>query len=135
MGDTPDLFGGEPVAPKKPRKRKAAGDANPAIVRCIDCYDEHFQKKHGFKPDRRGYGRFAKDLQGFLASWTEQELLEVLHDFFYANDPKVLRSNWTTADFANLAQHLRIRRTSPAPVLDARSANNLDAVRRATGRR
>jgi len=135
MGDTPDLFGGALEQTKKPRKRKAAGEANPAVARCIDHYDAEFQRRHGFKPDRRGYGRFGKDLRDLLETWTEQNVLDMMEDFFYDNDPRVLRGNWSTADFANLAQYLRIKRTSGAPILDARTANNLDAARRATQRR
>lgn len=102
------------------------------VQRVIDRFHDKFLARFGFKPDPRGFGRFAKDVTTLISAWGEDEVVGLIDDFFATRDPRIVRSDYTQAAFLNLAQYLRVRHGN---VRDERTAANVDAAARATGRR
>jgi hypothetical protein len=115
-------------------RKKVDEPTDPAVKHCIDRFHDGFLAKFGFKPDPRHFGRFGKELKPLLAAWGEAEVLGAIDAFFATTDPRIVRSDYTVMAFLGLAQHLRVRRTGRQPA-DERTASNVDAVARATGRR
>lgn len=113
-------------------KPKTAPD--PRIKRLIDAFEAKHVAKHGIKPFDPQYPRFGRTLKDMLASASEGELLELMDDFFASRDLRILGGNWRPADFVYWAPRLRLKRNGMVET-DGRTARNLDAAARATGRR
>lgn len=101
------------------------------VKRCIDAFHVAFLARHGFKPRISG-GKDGALLKQLIATWGEADVLILIGEFFATTDPRVLRSDYTIGAFVSLAQHLKLRQHG---MIDARTAENLDAAARAAGRK
>jgi hypothetical protein len=118
------------VAKKAKAKRPRAENAD-AVQRLETAYAEQFERRWGFKPIRN-YGRERKEL-GELErqeGWGEAAVAELLPVFFSTADRKVTSGSYSLSEFVRTAQYLRQLNRR----LDPRTAENVDAARRAIGR-
>lgn len=120
------LFG-DPVPPVKEKKPKA--ESGP-VVRVETVYKDLFQAKFGFAPTIK-FGRDRKALKELLGAWPEDEVLAQLAPFIQ-RDIRSTRDSFSLYDFCMQAQRLRIERAAGP---NGRTAQNVDAAARATGRR
>lgn len=106
---------------------------NPAIKTCIDLFHTRFKERFGFPPVIHG-GKDGSHFQKLIATWGEINTKWVIEEFFETSDPRVHRCDYTVGALFNLAQHLMLRRNG-ARNIDERTASNIDAAARATGRK
>lgn len=108
-------------------KTKEPKDKAP-VQRCIDAFFNTFVSRFGFKPQIKG-GKDGAHIKSLIATWGEQEVLDIISAFFRTTDPRVLRSDYSIGALYSLAQHVRLRGMK---IADPRTAENLDAANRAT---
>lgn len=111
----------------------AKKEPNPAIKTSIDLYHDLFKKRFGFKPVIHG-GKDGSHFQKLIATWGAADVEWLIKEFFRTTDPRIVRSDYTVGALFGLAQHLMLKRSGHKNV-DDRTAHNLDAAARATGRR
>lgn len=139
------------------RKRKAPASSG-AVQRCLDAYYDSFvwrfnpediarrwldEKRSGIAPARRSVpqdqvtlplinggkdGALAKKL---VQAYGEARALRLFAEFVWLEHPRVVRSDYSIGALFALAPTLVV---DEAGRLDERTASNLDAGRRATGR-
>lgn len=143
----PDLFDEQPAK----RKLRPKRETDPAIARCIDFfYDRYVARwnppalyegwKAGTVPASQlvtpliAGGKHGAQFKRLLA-WGEDVVRELVRLYFTTTDPKVARDDYSLDRFFVHAQYLRLKLARNHRVVDARTAENLDAAARATGRR
>lgn len=119
------LDGMEPMPSVKPEPS--------TVTKCRSLFRELHEQKLGIKPFEK-FGRDGKHFKDLAASYGEEQVLELIRRFFDTSDPKVVASDYSVAALYRLAQHVMLldRRSGPR---DRRTAENVDAVARATRRR
>lgn len=115
-------------------KKKVAEVREPAVKRLIDKFHDGHVARHGCPPMRPEWGRVAKELTAMLAAATEDEIGQLMDDFFTTTDPKVACGDYRPMEFIFNAQRLRLRRQGTTQS-DVRTGQNIDAAARAMGRR
>lgn len=121
------LFGDQ--SPKKTRKPKGAVESDGAVVRVETAFLAAFEKCWGFPTKRESIGFERKQLKDLIGSWGEEDVLGLVEKFFASNQR---RGDYSIRDFCRQAQTLRLeQRRAPG---NERTAGNLDAAARATGR-
>lgn len=122
-----DMLGERPDPPaKKAKPPKSDG----ALQECIAAYVAGFGARFpGVKPRIGGKGGAL--MKRMIADWDRDTVLGIIRRFFTTTDSRVTRSGYEIGDLYYLAQYLQIsdRRT------DQRTAENIDAARRAMGKR
>lgn len=114
--------------PSQPKTTRAKPD--PAVKRLIIRHAEKFQDKFRFKL-RVAWGRNGKEIKEMLGVWSEDDIQTLQDEFFQSKDPRIARSytpDYSIAHFARVAQLLRL---PAAARIEPRTADNMEAVRRA----
>lgn len=104
-----------------------------AVTKCRALFRDLHEKKLGIPPLEK-HGRDGKHFKDLVAAYREEPTLELIRRFFDTSDPKVVASDYSVGALYRLAPHVMLldRRTGPR---DRRTAENVDAVARATRRR
>lgn len=127
------LFGDDPAAKKK-RTPKAKPEADGRVVMLEAGFVARHEARWGVKPLLTPYGKNRRHLKDLAGQLPDDELLALMDLFFSTRDRDVERSDYTIGAFVRLVPHLRLlERRTGAP--RGRTADNLDAAARATGRR
>lgn len=99
------------------------------VKKCLDAFHNAFVARFGFKPRIDG-GKDGKHMKDLIATWSEQDVLDLIAEFFSTRDARVVRSDYSVGALYNLAQHLKLRQHGH--YIDQRTAENVDAAVRAT---
>lgn len=123
------LFG-EPESKK--RAKKAPEESDNVVVRLEAAFIAAHEQRWKCKP-MRDYGRDRKGLKALAAQLSEEEIVRLIQVYFTSPDRQIDRGDYTFQYFFKLVSHLRLldqRRQT-----DERTRENVDAARRAIGKR
>jgi hypothetical protein len=128
-----DLFG-ETEPPRKARKKKAPPQSDGSVARALDLFKaEHARRWHGVEA-MVTYGRDGRIMKELVAALGETQLAALIRAFFATKDARVQACSYTVPDLRYHAPRLRLRLAGNGSAVDARTAANQDAVRRAQGK-
>lgn len=125
------LFGETPPKEKKVRAKKPAAPESEALLRVEAAFLAAFERAWGFPTKREGIGFERKLLKALIESWGEDDVLRLVEVFFSTTKR---RGDYSVRDFCRSAQTLRLEQRRGPGSQDVRTAGNLDAAARATGR-